>query len=241
MRQIAIIKTGSTLESLAKRRGDFEHWILAGMGLLEDDPRVCVADVTVGQSLPPYDALAGVVITGSHSSVTDRSPWSERTAAWLPGLVGRSIPTLGICYGHQLLAYALGGRVAANPRGRSFGAVDIVLEPAAAGDPLLAYFTSPLTAYVSHTDSVVELPPDTLLLAATPRDPHHAFVLGNCAWGVQFHPEFDAEITAAYIDTFRTALEEEGQDAGRLRAGCAATSPAKALLARFKDLSMRGR
>jgi len=172
--------------------------------------------------------------------VTDCLPWSERTAAWLPGLVERGIPTLGICFGHQLLAHALGGRVAVNPRGRSVGSIDVTFAPAAADDRLLAGFASPLSAYVSHTQSVIELPPGARRLAATPRDPHHAFVVAECVWGVQFHPEFDAEITAAYVDAFRGALEEEGQDPDALLAACPAASPTAAVIARFRQLAGLG-
>ncbi len=266
MRQLVVIKTGSTFPALVRERGDVEHWILAGMGLggetgtgpicrngpegashisdlsrfrPADDVQVSVVDVRAGTPLPLYETLAGVVITGSHDMVTDRLPWSERTAAWLPGLVERGIPTLGICYGHQLLAHALGGRVAVNPRGRSIGSIDVTLDPAAAEDPLLAGLASPLVAYVSHTQSVLELPPGARRLAATPRDPHHAFVVGGCVWGVQFHPEFDGPIAAAHVATFRADLEEEGLDADALLAGCAPTSPACAVLARFGELVRR--
>lgn len=240
MGQLAIIKTGSTMASLARKRGDFEHWILAGMGLSTAAPSVCVVDVVAGQPLPAYHTLAGAVITGSHDMVTDRLPWSERVADWLPGLIDRRVPVLGICYGHQLLAYALGGRVEDNPQGRSFGSTDVTLTPAAAGDPLLGGLPSPFGAYVSHTQSVVELPPGARRLAASPRDPHHAFVVGRQAWGVQFHPEFDAEIAAAYIHLLRDALQTDGQDAAALLAGCAPQSPAGTVLARFAALAMSG-
>ena len=110
IRELIILKTGSTLPNLLARKGDFTDWIAAGLDA--GSAAVRIVDAENGDALPAYDDVAGVVITGSHDMVTERQPWSERAAAWLPGLVERGIPTLGICYGHQLLAHAVAGRSA---------------------------------------------------------------------------------------------------------------------------------
>ncbi len=68
--------------------------------------------------LPEPRHFSGAILTGSHSMVTDHEPWSERTAAWIPAVMAAGTPLLGICYGHQLIAYALGGDVGPNPRPR---------------------------------------------------------------------------------------------------------------------------
>ena len=62
MRQLVVIKTGSTIKALAQQRGDVEHWILAGRGLTADEAQVSVVDVRSGEPLPPYETLAGVTI-----------------------------------------------------------------------------------------------------------------------------------------------------------------------------------
>jgi GMP synthase (glutamine-hydrolysing) len=142
MEKILIIKAGSTMPSLAARRGDFEDWILAGMGV--DIKRTAIVDVRNGASLPPYKHISGVVITGSHAMVTEHRDWSERTALWLRGAFERKIPTLGICYGHHLLAYALGGEVGDFSNGLEAGTVDVHLNRAVQDDPLFAGFPSPM-------------------------------------------------------------------------------------------------
>ena len=68
--------------------------------------------------------------------VTQHLQWSERIAEWLPEAAERQIPTLGICYGHQLLAYALGGKAGNNPQGPEFGTVDVHLTKKAQNDLL---------------------------------------------------------------------------------------------------------
>ncbi len=82
LRTVLIVKMGTTLPSLAKRRGDFDDWIKAPLGL--DPNRIRVVKTYEGEELPDPQQLSGIVITGSHAMVTDREDWSERTAAWLP-------------------------------------------------------------------------------------------------------------------------------------------------------------
>ncbi len=234
MKALLILKTGSTLPALAARKGDFEHWIMAGLAL--PAARMHVLDVRQNGSLPAYDTIGGVVITGSHAMVTERAPWSERLAAWLPGLVARRIPTLGICYGHQLLAYALGGQVGDNPRGPEYGTVSLELHPAAKTDALLGGLAQSAAAQVSHFQSVLTLPPQATLLASSAGDPHQAFSIGDCAWGVQFHPEFDQDIVTTYIHEFAETLQAHGVDPQARRVACRETPQSADLLARFGAL-----
>ena len=180
--------------------------------------------------------VAGVVITGSHDMVTERQPWSERAAAWLPGLVERGIPTLGICYGHQLLAHALGGEVGDNPNGREFGTVTVELTAEAADDPLLGGLPARLPVQVCHTQSALTLPAGARRLAHGSREANQAFVVGEAAWGVQFHPEFDAEVVTTYIEHYAERLRAEGQDPDALSAGCCDTPVGTTILRRFGQI-----
>jgi GMP synthase (glutamine-hydrolysing) len=212
--RILIIKTGSTLPGLKSRKGDFENWIIAGMSVGADE--VTVVDVTAGEPLPPNGAYAGVVVTGSHSMVTEHPRWSERAARWLALEIAVETPTLGICYGHQLLGYALGGTVEENPLGWELGTVEITLEDPASRDVLLGGFDSMLKVHASHTQSLTRLPRGAVRLASSSRDVNHAFRVGRTAWGVQFHPEFDCEIVQTYIQHCRKKLIADGQDPDQL-------------------------
>jgi len=230
----AIIKLGSTLPSLSAHRGDFEDWTLAGMGLGQAD--VVVIDRRAGDPLPDPDSITGAVITGSHDMVTDHAPWSEETAAWLRSAVVSALPILGICYGHQLLAYALGGSVGDNPRGLEFGTIKARLARTAATDWLLGGLDSPLSVHAAHTQSAITLPDGARVLASSDRDPHLAFVIGERAWGVQFHPEFDVEVTRTYIGVRREALLAEGQNPEALLKACHPCPAGPEILGRFAQL-----
>jgi len=226
---LLIVKTGTTLAPIRARRGDFESWITAGLGV--DAERVRVVSVFEGEALPLPDRIAGAIVTGSSAMVSEREPWSEATAAWLADAVAAGTPLLGICYGHQLLAHGLGGRVAENPKGREIGSVEVSPLPAAEGDALLG--GAPFRAQTSHVESVLELPPGATRLATTALDPNHAFRVGETAWGVQFHPEFDADITRGYLAGRRDAIAAEGLDVEGLVAGVGPAPRATAVLRRF--------
>ena len=80
------------------------------------------------------------------------------------------------------------------------------------------------------------LPEGARLLATSARDPHHAFALGTRAWGVQFHPEFDADIVRGYIDARRSDIAAEGQDPEQLHVHARDTADGTLLLRRFAQL-----
>lgn len=234
MKSILILKLGSTLPELARTHGDFDDWIR--LRLREASQATTVIDAQTELRLPDPRHFAGVILTGSHSMVTDREPWSERAAAWIPGAVSAEVPLLGICYGHQLLAHAMGGEVGVNPRGPEYGTIPVHLHERARHDPLFAGMPATILVQASHDQSVLRLPPGAVGLAASAHDPHQAFVMGTRAWGVQFHPEFDARVVRVYVWECVDNLRQGGQDPLRLLETAADTPHSESLLARFGSL-----
>jgi GMP synthase (glutamine-hydrolysing) len=180
-----------------------------------------------------------VVITGSHAMVTERHGWSERIAAAIPEIMAAGIPLMGICYGHQLLAHALGGRVDFHPKGLEVGTVDIHLSWEGKKDPLFTGLPSPFKAHVTHAQTVVKLPPKAVVLATNNFEAHHGFRVGEHTWGIQFHPEFDAAAMQIYIDAKVEALRDQGYDPSRLKQGVTKTPHAAQVLRRFAVLARR--
>lgn len=236
MKPLLILKTGTTLPEIADALGDFEDWIASGLDFAFASKELQLASVYEGDSLPDPDTVSGIVVTGSSALVTEREDWSERSAGWLAGAVERAIPILGICYGHQLLAHALGGRVERNPLGREIGTVEVRLRPGFEQDALLGGLPGQISVQVSHLESVVVLPEGARHWGASSKDLNQVFAYGPCAWGVQFHPEFDAEIVRGYIKGRRSLLREEGLDPRALSEGARDTEHGTQVLRRFGEI-----
>ena len=234
-RPVLIVKTGSTLPAIAARRGDFEDWITEGMGVARDDVRVSRVDQ--GEALPPPDEIGAVVVTGSAAMVSAREPWSERTGEWLARAVDGRTPVLGICYGHQLLAHALGGEVGLNPRGREIGTIEVELTEEGRRDALLGILPPRFRVQATHMESVLALPRGARVLAQNALDPHQAFVIGDRVWAVQFHPEADADAIRGYIEARAEKIRDEGLDPEALIAAATDTEHGTAILRRFAELS----
>jgi GMP synthase (glutamine-hydrolysing) len=237
-RPLFVVKTGCTIPEIAERRGDFENWIVVGMGL--DPTLVTVVDVQRGGELPDPARVAGVVVTGSPAMVTSREPWSVRTAAWLRGVVDAELPVLGICYGHQLLADALGGKVGSSVSGREVGTVAVDLTLEARSDRLFSVMNQmdqSVVVHTTHEEAVVTLPPGAVRLARNDHTEVQAFRAGDTAWGVQFHPEFDADIMRGYIVARRSLLQAEGHEVEALLRGTKDTDYGPRLLRRFADIA----
>lgn len=228
---ILVVKTGEPPAPVKAARGDFTEWIAKGMGSSPDD--ILVANVHLGDPLPDPSAISGVVVTGSPAMVTDRADWSEASAAWLARIVETdAVPVLGICYGHQLLAHALGGEVGANPNGRELGTVEVRHDAAAvAGDPVLLGVSAP--GHMSHSESVLRPPTDAQVLATTDLEAHAVLKFGPRQWGLQFHPEFDRDIMQRYVEARREVVAEEGLDPDALIGNAVETPVLTSVLERF--------
>jgi len=232
--RVLLLQVGHTFEEIARERGDYDSWFREGLGLSERELEL--VRVYAGAPIPGSFDYDGVVVTGSWSMVTDREPWSEACAEYLREATVQRLPVLGVCYGHQLLAHALGGLVGYNPNGRNAGTTEVELTAAAVTDPLLGAFASPLIVQVSHSQSVLQLPAEAVLLGRCARDPNAVFRIGDNAWGVQFHPEFSADVSRRYIQMRHPTILAEGLDPDALIANVQDSPHGQQLLARFRDL-----
>ena len=158
---------------------------------------------------------------------------------WIAKVVERdALPVLGICYGHQLLAHALGGEVGANPNGREMGTVEVRHDAAAiADDPVLTGAVEP--AHMSHVESVLRQPSDAQVLGTTDLEAHAALRFGPRQWGVQYHPEFDRDIMQGYIEARRAVLTSEGLDPDAMIARAVETPVLATILERFATFAAR--
>lgn len=230
MKPLLIVQTGHAPVEIRARHGDFAHWFRLAMRVPPKSLRII--DVEADEALPPPRMCAGALITGSAAMITDREPWSERCAGWVRDAMDVELPLIGVCYGHQLMAHALGGRVDDMPGGREVGTREIRFADGAK-HPLLPTLPERMRVHETHVQAVLEAPSGSRVLAGNDHDPHQVLSYSEHALSVQFHPEFSVAVMRAYIRVRSTALRAEGLDVRALLASTAATPKARDLLRGF--------
>ena len=186
-------------------------------------------DVTE-RELPESFAFDACLVTGSRASVYWDEPWIADLKAWVEDAIDEGVPCLGVCFGHQLLAHALGGTV--EPMGDYEIGYRTVEHDGA--NPLLAGVDDEFTVFTTHSDHVAELPPGATRFAQNDYGVH-GFRKGD-VFAVQFHPEYDpqtAEDVASDKDLPDERIERvlDGITRENYRAAC----EAKRLFDNFTD------
>jgi GMP synthase (glutamine-hydrolysing) len=150
----------------------------------------------------------GVAVSGSQTSVYDDHDWIHEATEWVRRAHADDVPVLGVCWGHQFLAQALGGRVV------DMGEYELGYRTVrrVGDDPLFEGVPDEFTTFATHSDRVAELPPGATTLARNDYGVQ-AFRV-DTAYGVQFHPEYDRR-TAEWVvegkdlpdDRIRSAMD----------------------------------
>ncbi|MBK1780523.1 glutamine amidotransferase [Advenella sp. WQ 585] len=187
-----IIQMGAPPESLRSVYGDQWEWFQSALAKTPTsfplDIRITRPDLD--EPLPEPGSFDVAVISGSWCMVTDRLDWSERTAEWIRQVIVQHQPLLGVCYGHQLMAHALGGVVDYHPDGPEIGSISITLNPAGQADPFFTGFPQQFRAHLTHEQSVLQVPSGATVLGSSGHDPNQIIRYTKNALSVQFHPEF---------------------------------------------------
>jgi len=234
MKKLYIFKVGETFENTKKNLGDFADWIKNFTN--SNNLSIEVIDILNNDKLPQIKDSFGVIITGSHSMVTDNLHWSVNIEQWIREAINHPIYILGICYGHQLIAKALGGYVDNNPKGKEIGTVTIFSNERIKKDPLFKDTFQNFKAHVTHMQSVLTLPKGAKSLALNPHDENQIVRFSEYIWGVQFHPEFDENIMKEYIKEQKIQLQTLGFDMDELLTNVDKTDYANTLIDRFAQL-----
>lgn len=174
----------------ANERALEAHSFLRGSGLLEGG--VLFLNALAGEFPDTVTNLRALVVGGSSYSVfpSDEPPGLSRMMELVREAVRTDVPFLGLCFGGQLLAQALGGRVIRDEENQERGSYLLKKEPGAANDPLFETLPPTFFAQESHHDRIVTLPPGGVALASSERVAVQAFAIpGKRLYGLQFHPE----------------------------------------------------
>ena len=204
--RIGILETGHAPEALRAASGSYPAMfrrLLAPHGF--DFRDWSVVDGDFPDSV--HDA-EGWLITGSRHGTYDDLPFIAPLEALIRQAVDEGVPVVGICFGHQIVAQALGGRVEKFPGGW------------AVGPQSYDFDGETLTLNAWHQDQVMQPPPGAETIATHPFCPHAGLRIGDKALTVQAHPEFDDAFIHGLIETRgQGVVPDDRIAAARARAG----------------------
>lgn len=209
--RLGLIQCGYVHPEVAATTGDYPE-LFADL-LRDHDVELTTYLAVEGQLPASVGEQDGWLISGSASSAYDDEPWIPPLEAFLREVVDAEAPMVAICFGHQVLAQALGGRVAKSPDGWGVGlhAYRLVGDDAPWMAPPAAHHQVHLLA--SHQDQVVELPDRAVVVASTDHCPIAAYTLGDTVLAIQPHPEFTVGVARGLLERRRSVIGEDTADA----------------------------
>lgn len=208
--QIGLLQCGYIAPDVAAGHGDYPEAFADLLG----PQGVDLVTYDVQQGPVPTDPRAhhGWLVSGSASSAYDDLQWIPPVERFLRRLVEVEAPLVAVCFGHQLLAQALGGRVARAEAGWGVGVHRYELV-----GPVRPWMDPPpadgaFRMIASHQDQVVDLPAEATVIARTDHCPVAAFTVGPRALAIQPHPEFSAEVSRGLIGLRRDLIGDDRSD-----------------------------
>lgn len=195
MKPIAILETGKPPEAL---KDAFDDYPARFRALLGEGVSTVRFDVQAGKLPDDPEEFQGAIVTGSAAGVYDDLPWIPPLMDWLRGARGRT-RLVGICFGHQAMAHAFGGRVEKSDKGWGVG---LHRYEVMSHEPWMFPKAASISIPVSHQDQVLVPPADARVIAASDFTPH-AGLAWDDAMSFQCHPEFQPDYAAALIESRR--------------------------------------
>ncbi|MFT5194740.1 MAG: GMP synthase-like glutamine amidotransferase [Candidatus Promineifilaceae bacterium] len=165
----------------------------------DDDVTLECFDVTAGHYPQNRDDFDGFITTGSKYSVYDDLDWIKTLTVFFQTIHEEGRKLVGVCFGHQMMAHALGGRVEKSANGWGIGVKTFQVYDTAEDEAWLKPKLDKFNIFLSCQDQVQELPSDSVVLAGSDFCPVGMYRVGETMLGVQGHPEFTADYAEALM------------------------------------------
>ncbi len=186
--KISIVETGRPPEPLRQDWPDYPAMLETLIARADDGFSYQTVSIPAGDALPDPAGLDAVLITGSAAGVYDDEPWISPLFDFIRAAAAARTPQFGICFGHQAIAEALGGKVVKSPKGWGVGRHEYAI---AHRPGWMAGGPDRFALAVSHQDQVIAAPPDAQVIATSPFCEYAGLAYDHApAASLQGHPEF---------------------------------------------------
>lgn len=203
--RLAILDADILREALRPKYHSYGHMFVALFERQRRDWTMDVFTVIEGDYPPDIEQYDAVLITGSQYDAFSDTPWVRELRGYVQTLFRAGKPMVGVCFGHQLLAHALGGEAGRAGAGWGLGVMryPVLAKPSFVDD------TAPVALIISHRDQVNRLPPEAERLLSNDFCPNAAFYIPNRVLAIQGHPEFSVAYARALLQYRKEQLSPE--------------------------------
>ncbi len=199
--KLTILLAGENPEPLRPRFGAYADKFVRMFNRPETAFSFETIAIHAGEEIPAPDGLEGVIISGSAYGVYDSPDWMEPLREFIRVAYAGNLPMLGICFGHQIMADALGGRVEKSDKGWGIGRHVYRLNGCA---QCFLPHDGQLAVAASHQDQVVVPPRQARVFLSSGFTPNAGLIYENgAAISLQPHPEFEVDYSAAICELRR--------------------------------------
>jgi len=200
LQRIGILVCDEVAEPLGTRHGQYADMFTQLLGTTGEQFDVQFFRVYADEFPPAVDSCDAYIVSGSRRSVYEDLPWIHKLGAFLRAVHAARRRTVGICFGHQLIGQAFGGRAEKASQGWGLGRHQAEV---LANEPWMQPAASTYALYAVHQDQVTALPPGARRLATSAHCENAMFVLDDLLLGVQAHPEFGRDYARAITENKR--------------------------------------